>query len=67
MPPAAGLRQPVCPVAASGPLVMAPGHTRPEGHSLIPAAGTDHLGHTHRPGQSSSGSTTGSTALEEGH
>lgn len=45
MPPAARLSQPVCPVAAPGPLLIAPGRTRPEGHSPTPAAGIDHLGH----------------------
>jgi len=53
IPPTAGLRQPVCPVAAPGPLLMAPGHMRPKDESPTPAAGTDHLSHTHRAGQSS--------------
>lgn len=63
---AAGLRQPVCPVGDPRLLLMAPGHIRSKGHSPTPA-GTDHLRHAHRAGQSSSESIVSNTLPKERH
>ena len=50
IPPAAGLRHSVSPVAAprsQSSQLLAPGHVSPEVHSPTPVAGTDHHTHTH--------------------